>query len=135
MDIKDCTKTVGGHPWRFYADDGGKHYPIHGAWHCPCNCWIPGEWNHLGEKRGMDDNGKSLDLDLTDWRDQIPWECIRDEVEWVTWSKDIWMGFTCKPRRDPAIWAFVDGRCFDLSGHKMPQPPSDWREAIARRPG
>ena len=77
-----------------------------------------------------------LDLDLRDWKDEIPWECIREEVNWVythydggAWRASIEEPCEYNGFRDPA-----NGRCFALGAIKMPPGPADWKEAIARRP-
>ncbi len=136
MNIKDCTKTVGGHPWRFYADGAGGAYPVHGAY-CWQDNWYAGEWTPSGKFHYSNHINSEYDLDLRDWRDQIPWECIRDEVEWVAWDNPSgWRGFNSEPRLShcPDVWMRGAGVSWELNGIKMPQPPADWREAIAWRP-
>jgi hypothetical protein len=137
MNIKDCTRTKGGHKVRIYADDAGGTYPVHGAIYNPEEkIWGRFEWTSDGYAYAG--KGDSLyNLDLTDWRDEIPWECIRDEVNWVythydggAWRASIEEPCEYNGFRDPA-----NGRCFALGAIKMPTPPADWREAIARRPG
>ena len=142
MRIEDATQTVGGHPVRIYATDGPKEYPIHGAifregaWHVVC--WTIDGSYMTGWKT-------EFDLDLYDWRDEIPWGCLRDEIKWVKRTlTGLWWGIeeTCvrffdmgkeSPDSSPDAWG-----CryiyHDLSVIKMPEGPEGLREVIARRP-
>ncbi len=105
-------------------------------------CWtvrigdgaIPGTFKTLDEALEA-----VKDYHKPDWRDQIPWECIVDEVEWVTYDKTYgWKGHNCSPKMlsdDDCFWINPQGRSWVIGGIKnMPQPPADWRQAIARRP-
>jgi hypothetical protein len=140
MEIKDCTRTKDGTPVRIYATDCGGTYPVHGAvWiekrYFPA--WVQENWTRDG-KRVLGEN-HGLDLDLHDWRDDIPWECLKKEIEWVARDQDgIWHGYPGNPQHIElghmlGHWT-NHGKKRDLSGVKMPAGPSDWREAIAQRP-
>jgi len=144
MDVSEATRTVGGHPVRIAWTDGGQPWPIHGAiWSENVARWIPWQWKisglakHPSENVPMKNN-HSFNLDLTDWRDQIPWECLRIETQCVfrspsgTWYGSLSYHFV---ERHTDSWA-VPGSfvVFDLSGVEMPEGPVDWREAIAKRP-
>ncbi len=139
MDIKNCTHTRGGRPWRFYADDGGGPRPIHGAYYKEKHGWVADTWNRRGEKYQNYRIVNELDLDLTDWRDQIPWDQLIDEVIYVTWDPlKEWIAWLESPIKGKSGWIRVpsssSGSGYGLGIIKMPQPPTDWRQAIARRP-
>ncbi len=139
MNIKDCTKTVGGYPYRFYADDGGGPRPIHGAYYKEKYGWVADTWNRRGEKYqnyGMA-HELDLDLDLRDWKDKIPWDRLADEIVVVTWdSYRGFRGYSHEPKRcfKSCFWLCLTGGVWSLDCVKMPQPPDSWKEAIARRP-
>jgi len=133
MRIEDCTKTKDGRPVRIYATDGGGLYPIHGAiWMNSEEGWRVATWT----KGGNYDDGERVwcfDLDLHDWRDDIPWEYIKGD--WVARDKDgSWYSFETRPRifELQQVWDYGIKWC--LCGVKMPAGPDDWREAIAQRP-
>jgi hypothetical protein len=139
MRIEDATQTVGGHPVRIYATDGGGDFPVHGAiWVCTFGEWVTYQWSLKGGfvgRNGEDDS--DLNLDLHDWRDEIPWKCLRDDIQWVARQESgRWVGFVNKPLRGDRIWvvSIGCGRKVDLEPVKMPTGPADWREAIAKRP-
>jgi len=138
MDVSEATRTVGGHLVRIYATDGGSDSSIiHGAIY-DVGGWQSVAWGEDGKYfKGMLQN-ENYDLDLTDWRDQIPWERLRDEIEYVTMGKDrTWYGFRIIPEAREEVWGVTcyEDKVFNLSGVKMPEnAPADWREAIAKRP-
>ena len=136
MNIKDCTRTKGGHKVRIYADDAGGTYPVHGAIYNPEEkIWGRFEWTSDGYAYAG--KGDSLyNLDLTDWRDEIPWDSLIDEIEWVARDETAgWYGYKTKPEAMYSTWT-ANERCYGLGAIKvMPPGPADWREAIARRPG
>jgi len=132
MDVSEATRTVGRYPVRIYAtnvDDLGR---------VPGLIWIYGQrW----EIAVWESNGRNIhpyflgfDLDLTDWRDKIHWECLRGEINWVFWSMGNWYGTVIEPEPGMNGWLPYASPCWMLSGIKMPDPPADWREAIAHRP-
>jgi len=144
MRIEDATQTVGGYPVRIYAIDGGlNRNSIHGAfWRI--DGWMYQVWRYDG-KAQLPEQNSCFHLDLYDWRDEIPWSCLHDEIEWVIWDKRCgWCGVlnwtgggadpTPKPQSDSRpIW-FTWALTYSLEGVKMPKPPANWREAIAQRP-
>ncbi len=122
MKIKDCTETKGGHPWRFYADGAGGAYPVHGAYYWQGN-WYAGEWTPSGKFHYSNHINSEYDLDLRDWRDQIPWDRLIDEIIVVEKTNmGTWWGFSDK-RED----------VYNLACIKMPNGPVG-EQAIARRP-
>ncbi len=68
-----------------------------------------------------------------DWQDQIPWEHLREEIEWVfiNYPGGTWRGGGEPIYRNRTR---TSNPGYSLNGVKMPQPPTDWRQAIARRP-
>ena len=135
MNIKDCTRTKGGHEvviWevidgiafgRFNWKDTvqiAKWFAQNG--HC---FWLSIDQTLRTE----------FDLDLTDWRDQIPWDRLIDEIEWVARDKMAgWYGYKTKPEAIHSVWV-SNQTCSRLEAVKgMPPGPANWREAIARRP-
>lgn len=136
----DELTTKDGRKTRIYAVDGMGIYPIHGAifFH---DGWNQVSWTKEGKYFVNERTEHSHDLDIKDWKEDIPWDCIKDEIEWVTRDKqdfDDWWGWTYEPERDEflSLWKSSsedeDGR--DLEGVKMPKGPENWREAIAQRP-
>jgi hypothetical protein len=136
MRIEDATQTVGGYPVRIYATDGGGNWPIHGAFWVKSFGWICATWTEEGSIE-TSKIPSSYDLDLHDWRDEIPWSYLRDEIQWVARQESgRWIGFVNKPNRGEKRWLVSVGcdRKVDLEPVKMPTGPADWREAIAKRP-
>ncbi len=138
MDIKNCTHTRGGYPWRFYAADCGGEFPIHGAYYF-VDQWVIGKWSVTGVFH-MPIN-LHLSLDLRGWKDKIPWDQLVDEVIYVTWDPlKEWIAWLESPIKGKSDWirvpssGFRPGSGYGLGIIKMPQPPDDWRQAIARRP-
>lgn len=141
MKIEEATQTVGGDCVKIYAvlDD-----QVHGAiW--VCGHWEVREWNLNGEIKSIE-LLSSFNLDLHDWRDDIPWSCLQDDIKWVFWDrKNGWRGCShfssaggqdaipC-PQSDQYPFWFTWSFTYNLQGVKMPNPPSDWRQAIAKRP-
>jgi hypothetical protein len=68
MRIEDATQTVGGHPVRIYATDGGGGFPVHGAiWVCTFGEWVTYQWSLNGGFVGRNgEDNSDLDLDLRD---------------------------------------------------------------------
>ncbi len=131
MNIKDATRTKGGYPYRFYADDGKGCKPVHGAYF-KNNVWNCDSWTMDGRFYYVNNIESPYDLDLTDWRDQIPWEHLSDQVKWVFFQEGYW--YTCTEEPKKINTCYYSGTINILLRVKMPQPPADWREAIARRP-
>ncbi len=122
MDIKNCTRTKGGSPWRFYADGAGGAYPVHGAY-CWQDNWYAGGWTPSGKFHYSNHINSEYDLDLTDWRNQIPWDLLVNEIIVVEKTNmGTWWGFSDK-REDT----------YNLACIKMPAGPIG-EQAIARRP-
>jgi hypothetical protein len=134
MNIKDCTQTVEGNPVRIYATDAGGDFPVHGAVY-QIGCWNIKSWTMTGKYWPGEDY--HLDLDLSDWKDDIPWDCLRPEIKCVARDKcGQWLGHDGEPIKDgqDGIWCSAGHEIYALDGVKMPQGPADWKEAIARRP-
>jgi hypothetical protein len=133
MRIEDVTQTVGGHPVRIYATDGGN-WPIHGAFWVKSLGWICATWTEEGSIE-TSKIPSSYDLDLHDWRDEIPWNCLRDDIQWVARDLDgTWFGFADRPTACVLTFKWLGGRVGSLNVIKMPTGPADWCEAIAKRP-
>jgi hypothetical protein len=134
MRIEDATQTVGGHPVRIYAADGGGNWPIHGAFWVKSFGWICATWTEEGSIE-ISKIPSSYDLDLHDWRDEIPWDCLRDDIQWVARNyNNEWIGFADKPTHYFLTGFWFGASVANLGGIKMPTGPADWREAIAKRP-
>jgi hypothetical protein len=132
MSESDCVKTVGGELAVIYNRDGGGAFPIHGAvWNRQCKCWEPMQWrvNGLAISHRISDN-----LVLTHWQDEIPWECLRDEIKWVAEDPDgIWFGYFQKPKLEELGWG-SDYPQYDLTCIEMPERSKDWKNSLAKRP-
>jgi hypothetical protein len=137
MNIKDCTQTKDGTPVRIYATDGGGKFPVHGAVFNKDDChWTILTWTITGSLYLTGDE-HGLDLDLSDWKEKIPWDCLRPEIKVVARDDDgRWFGHEIEPNKDAqdGIWCSAGHEIYALDGVKMPQGPADWKEAIARRP-
>jgi hypothetical protein len=136
MKIEDCTQTKDRTPVRIYATDGMEPYPVHGAMKKPGG-WTIELWAQDG--RCMPDGPPSgKDLDLHDWKDEIPWEWIKGE--WITKdSWDRWFAWPGSYKPFPSDTGFWDDGCGNIPQRigpaiKMPTGPADWRQAIAKRP-
>lgn len=140
MKPEEATQTKDGKPVRIYATDGGGEYPVHGAiWNYEFSQWVLLQWSLNGVFISRDgEKLPPLDLDLTDWKDEIPWECIKKEIKYVAkWKNGGWLGF----RRMPTLsiegtsWVCdLNSSCYSLSAVKMPEGPKDWTQALAKRP-
>jgi hypothetical protein len=131
MNIKDCTQTKNGTPVKIYEVYEDK---VHGAFFNGTE-WIICIWRLDGQNVCYDD--KYLNLDLSDWKDEIPWDCLRPEIKCVARDKcGQWLGHDGEPIKDgqDGIWCSAGHEIYALDGVKMPQGPADWKEAIARRP-
>jgi hypothetical protein len=131
MNIKDCTQTKDGTPVRIYEVYEDK---THGAWFNDVE-WIIAIWDSKGEN--VLPSKHALDLDLSDWKEKIPWDCLRPEIKVVARDKcGQWLGHEIEPNKDgqDGIWCSAGHEIYALDGVKMPQGPADWKEAIARRP-
>jgi hypothetical protein len=135
MNIKDCTQTVDGTPVRIYATDGGGEFPVHGAVY-QIGCWNIKSWTMTGKYWPGEDY--HLDLDLSDWKDEIPWDCLRPEIKIVARDEDgRWFGHLEEPElkmdgQNKIWWSTTMN--YPLKAINMPDGPTDWTEAIARRP-
>jgi hypothetical protein len=81
--------------------------------------------------------GHDVEEYYKDWEDDIPWDCLIDEIKWVARDEDGWFGFAIKPWLDDKfdIWVSGDVLSYNLNALKiMPKGPDDWKEAIAGRP-
>jgi hypothetical protein len=138
INIKDCTQTKDGTPVRIYATDGGGKFPVHGAVFNKDDCrWTILTWTITGSLYLTGDE-HGLDLDLSDWKEKIPWDCLRPEIKVVARDDDgRWFGYLEEPELKMdgqyKIWRSEIMNC-PLKAITMPQGPSDWKEAIARRP-
>ena len=133
MKPEAATQTIGGKPVRIYAIDGEGPYPIHGAVLSPCG-WKISTWTADGRSIEGFHSGKDFDLDLTDWRDKIPWDCLVPEIKYVARNEDgEWCGYRSRPIRYHGGWSDAEAM-YDLEAIKMPNGPADYEQAIAKRP-
>ena len=91
-----------------------------------CNCW---------HKYSLDNICCRCNLEKS-WQDEIPWDCLIDEIKWVARDRDYgWYGYRNKPKfRATRIMWVSHGGLYSLVAVKMPKGPKEWIEAIARRP-
>ena len=70
-----------------------------------------------------------------DWEDDIPWDCLVDEIKWVARDRSGWWGYEFRPQPDlqNRMW-YESEDLYSLKAVKMPKGPDDWEIAIARRP-
>ena len=137
-DPINATKMKDGAPIRIYPTDGGGPYPVRGAiWKGLKGwvLWVLSVWAKNGSASSDPLLGSSKDLDLTDWRDHIPWHCLRDEIGWVARDMDgSWFGYNQRPETWYSAWEINGMGYWELYGVKMPYGPSCWQDAIAQRP-
>ena len=133
MRPEEATQTKNGTPVRIYATDGLGRYPIHGA-RLLSDGWKSTSWTEEGHY--IRNKISKSDLDLTDWRDKIPWDCLVPEIQWVARdSNGLWMGYKYAPGLYEKYWQDLYGDpVYPLDGVKMPNGPADWKQAIAKRP-
>ena len=132
MKIEDCTQTKDGTPVRIYSTDGGGDYPIHGAILTSIG-WKIRSWTRDGHCSARITT--ACNLDLHSWKDEIPWESLRDEILYMARDESgRWFGFTEYPAWAGKSWIPRGGVFYRLEGVKMPIGPDDWRRAIAKRP-
>lgn len=112
---------------RLYCVDAPGKFPVHG--HVE-GFTFPSSW----DAEGKSICGSNNLIPAPDWCDQIPWDWFEPWVQWITWDIDGWYAFECEPRNAGSSWARVKGRHNPLRAIRMPDPPNNWREAIAQRP-
>jgi len=139
MKPEEATQTKDGTPVRIYATDGKNPYPIHGAMLSPTG-WGLATWT--AEGHCVRKSASLYDLDLTDWRDEIPWDYLVPEIKYVARDEDgDWCGYETRPEKDDVCWDiseynYSEGyhQTYGLKSVKMPHSPADWKQAIAKRP-
>ncbi len=136
MNIEDCTHTKGGQKVRIWEVINGMVYGriSHGAMIIMAR-WRESDGLCLWHSAGMFEN-PGYDLDLRDWKDKIPWGCIRDDI--VTIARDhgckVWSGYTHSPSMGQFRWTWNKGKVYNLDCVQgIPEGPDNWEEAIARR--
>ncbi len=144
MRIEDVTQTKDGTPVRIYATDGCGWYPIHGAiWDYEDNGYKPFWWTKTGCSLLGAGTEHLTDLDLHDWRDDIPWECLKEEIQWVAKmpiGEKEWYGFATKPElveKEKGSFCFWQSKLIDafrLEGVKMPEGPNNVKDSLTKRP-
>lgn len=136
MRIEDVTQTKDGTPVRIYATDGGSgKNMVHGAIRV-YGGWQQAMWCEDGKQHTgpVPDFPGQFYLDLHDWRDDIPWQCLKEEVQWVAMDdSNHWFGYSKEPTIKDDFWAKTGGVVRDLQGIKMPTPP-DWQNSKTKRP-
>ena len=136
MRIEDATQTVGGHPVRIYATDGGGWFPVHGAiWENKDGPWLVYRWRRDGVG---EEHKEQYNLQLHDWRDEIPWSALNPDISCVVRDQSgNWIGLNASPLGPGARSWTLSGDLhvvYPLTGFKISNAPADWREAIAKRP-
>ena len=135
-DVSEATQTVGGHSVRIYATDGKGDYPVHGAvWNYSFCYWQIETWTEGGYILSSRPHGGPFNLDLSDWKEEIPWEHLEDWINWVARNcSGQWSGFHDEPVFVSSISSWVGCGAEPLIGVKMPEGPKDAAQAIAKRP-
>jgi len=138
MNIKECTRTKGGHKVEIMKVVDGVAYGT--LEYCGVKL---AKWLETGKAIFVEGliTPKASELinpevlDLPNWRDEIPWDSLIDEIEWVARDETGgWYGYETKPESIHSVWV-SNQTCSRLKAVKgMPPGPADWREAIARRP-
>ena len=145
ININKKYTTRKGHSVRIYATDCGGVYPVHGAvYEKDFNnnyIWVSRTWTSDGEETDGDFES-SYDLIEVDWRKEIPWDYLRDDISFVARDENgEWNGFTGDIYRDykrnPNAWFLLDPivktfYCLDVI--KMPEVHDNWYDAWAVRP-
>ncbi len=136
MRIEDVTQTKDGTPWEFFKRLWNGL--VIGAWTNGFGHIRPGIWNSDGnciDVLGEGAHYHNLNLDLHDWRDDIPWELLKNWIRWIAMDEDgEWRGYEIEPACDPNRWYSARRRkATTLSGVKMPTPPH-WRSSKVERP-
>ena len=137
MEAEMAIQTISGHSVRIYATDGGGWFPIHGAIYIERHLeWKLMNWSRDGFAQSTNDG---FNLNLHDWKDEVPWSYLQDWIQWIAKDKDgdWWIGYRKKPiqytKMCTCMWCSDEVYCV-LAGVRMPEGPADWREAIAKRP-
>ncbi len=139
MRIEDATRTKDGTPVQIFKRlDDSSSFPYVGVfWFEEGQEWEPNRWNEEGKNECFFAGKDNLDLDLHDWCDEIPWECLRDEIQWVArMRKGPWIGFLRQPHvcENSVFEGWIGSIVCSLNGVKMPEGPTDWRQSLAQRP-
>lgn len=97
---------MGGRKVLIYNTNAGGGFPIHGAvWDRDLEQWLVFVWDANGIN-SFNQKSNNFDLNLTYWKDQIPWNVINPQILTIKKTAcqyDIWMGFDVIP-------TFGDGR-------------------------
>lgn len=81
-----------------------------------------------------------LNIPLKTWRDEIPWDILKDEIEYVAMDEDNkWNGFESKPEQpfeNHNVWddPDYDNYVYSLESIKMPKPDCNWSETLTKKP-
>lgn len=113
---------------RLYCVDAPGKFPVHG--HVE-GFTFPSSW----DAEGKSICGSNNLIPAPDWREQIPWDALADWVQWVDRDGDgAWRGHSQKPRVPASFNLWTSAVPVPLGIVRMPEGPTDWREAIAQRP-
>ena len=136
IEAGEYYKTKNGMLVYIYSTEAGGPEPIHGAiWNELNRYWQVEDWTENGYVRKTCDDS-NFDLVLTDWKEQIPWEKLKEDIKYVTWSpKQGWKGHATYPTymNGVGVWCNKAEKYFDLGALKMPDPHPGLR-LIAKRP-
>ena len=137
-DIEDATQTKDGTEVRIFEK---RFHEVLGYWIDGFRKAHPAKWDidgNIMEGRTIcPAQAHILDLNLHDWRDEIPWGRLRDEIKYVVRDADgKWWGHGREPLPKEYKWqtSLHDSMHCSLRGVKMPRGPTDCRDAIAERP-
>jgi len=96
--------------------------------------WLPITHNRNGRCLSFVDCGMDIIAEY-DWRSEIPWDVLRDDIEWVAMDvSGAWFAYCAEPEiLGCGAWR-PHGIYYAMTTIKMPSPPCDWTETKTRRP-
>ena len=136
MDFSRKVMTRDGRPVRILATDVNNKYPIIGT--------VADSQGYenlcMWRENGVFDEYKAVSgLDLVYApvvkSSDIPWRCLRPEIQWVAMDSDgSWFGYEREPERNTVEWG--NSPAMSLKAVNMPEiPVSCWQETLVKRPG
>lgn len=136
MRPEEATQTVDGTKIKILGKRAGKFF---GYWVDGLGNAHPAKWSNSGKLLQSSPADALpyhyLNLDLTDWRDEIPWNVLADWVQVVVREPNgRWLACEYEPLSKNIHGWVGGGYVLFINAIKMPEGPADWREAIAERP-